>query len=53
MIQSLFPRVRIDDGASVSRSILFERAQIGKGTRIQNCIVEKHVHVPITRNYRF
>ena len=42
----LFPRVSIDDGASVRRSTLFERGHVGKSTRIQNCIVEKNVHVP-------
>ena len=42
----LFPRVHIDDGASVRRSILFEMAHIGKGARIQNCIVEKNIFVP-------
>ena len=42
----LFPRVHIDDEASVRRSILFEMAHIGKGARIQNCIIEKNIHVP-------
>jgi glucose-1-phosphate adenylyltransferase len=42
----LFPRVRIDDVASVRRSILFEGTHIGKGACIQNCIVEKKVHIP-------
>lgn len=42
----VFPRVRVEDGASVERSILCHGAHIGAGSALRNCIVDKHVQVP-------
>jgi glucose-1-phosphate adenylyltransferase len=42
----LFPRVRVDDGATVERSILCHGAHVGEGTALRNCIVDKHARIP-------
>ncbi len=42
----IFKNVFVDDDAFVENSLLFDGVRIGKNTRINNCIIEKHVHVP-------
>ena len=42
----LSPNVFVDDEASVYGSILFNGVKIGKGARLQNCIIDKDVIVP-------
>ena len=38
--------VRIEDGATVLDSILFDDVEVGPGCQLQNCIVDKHVKIP-------
>ncbi len=42
----LFPGVRVDDGAIVEDSILFDRVKVGEGARLNRCIVDKGVEIP-------
>jgi glucose-1-phosphate adenylyltransferase len=42
----LFPRVLVKDEAIVEDSILFEGVEIGSGSRVRKCIIDKHVRVP-------
>jgi glucose-1-phosphate adenylyltransferase len=42
----LFPRVIVNDEAIVEDSILFEGVEVGAGSRLRKCIVDKHVHIP-------
>jgi glucose-1-phosphate adenylyltransferase len=42
----LSPTVRVNSYATVERSILFDGAEVGRRCRIQNAIVEEHVHIP-------
>ncbi len=42
----LFPRVRVDDQATVQDSILFDGVHVGAGTELRRCIVEKRVEIP-------
>jgi len=42
----LFPRVRVDDGATVERSILCHDVHVGKNSALRNCIVDKHARIP-------
>jgi glucose-1-phosphate adenylyltransferase len=42
----LFPRVRVRDGAIVDAAILCDGVQVGEGTELRNCIVEKDVAIP-------
>jgi glucose-1-phosphate adenylyltransferase len=42
----LSPNVFIDDEASVYGSILLDGVQVGKGARIQRCIIDKEVVIP-------
>ena len=42
----LFPRVRIDEDAFVSDSILFEGVQVGAMAQLNHCIVDKGVVIP-------
>lgn len=42
----LFPCVRVDDGAIVEASILFDGVVVGGGAHLRNCIVEKDVQIP-------
>lgn len=42
----LFPRVRIDDAATVDEAILFAGVQVGENARLRNCIIDKNVLIP-------
>jgi glucose-1-phosphate adenylyltransferase len=42
----LFPNVRVNDGAIVEASILFNGVVVGEGCHLRNCIVEKDVEIP-------
>ncbi|TWU29351.1 glucose-1-phosphate adenylyltransferase [Bythopirellula polymerisocia] len=42
----LSSRVRVEECAEVSGSILFRGVQIGKGAIVRNAIIDKYVHVP-------
>jgi len=42
----LFPRVRVDDAATVDEAILFAGVHVGEGARLRNCIIDKYVHIP-------
>ncbi|MCG6896024.1 MAG: glucose-1-phosphate adenylyltransferase [Thiocapsa sp.] len=42
----LFPKVRVDDGAIVEASILFNGVVVGPGAHLRNCVVEKEVEIP-------
>lgn len=42
----LFHDVFIDDKATVSHSLLFDRVHVGKGAQLRNCIVDKGVRIP-------
>lgn len=42
----LFPRVRVDDAATVEHAILFEGVHVGERACLHNCIVDKHVAIP-------
>ncbi len=42
----LFPRVFVDDAATVERSILLSGVVVGEGARLHNCIVDKNVRIP-------
>ncbi len=42
----LAPSVRVQEFANVERSILFDGVTVGVGARLQNCIVDKFVHIP-------
>jgi glucose-1-phosphate adenylyltransferase len=42
----LFPRVRVNDGAIVEASILFDGVVVGAGAHLSHCIVEKDVEIP-------
>lgn len=39
-------RVRVEETASVTDSVLFDHVHIGVGALIRNCIIDKHVQVP-------
>lgn len=38
--------VRIEDGATIVDSILFDDVHVGAGCELTNCIIDKHVKVP-------
>ncbi|WP_413283121.1 glucose-1-phosphate adenylyltransferase [Vibrio sp. MA40-2] len=42
----LSPNVRINDGATVADSILFDDVEVGENCQLKNCIIDKHVKVP-------
>jgi glucose-1-phosphate adenylyltransferase len=42
----LFPRVRVDDAATVEHAILFEGVHVGERASLRNCIIDKYVAVP-------
>jgi glucose-1-phosphate adenylyltransferase len=42
----LFPNVRIEEGAVVENSLLFQGVTVGERAQLQRCIVEKHVAIP-------
>lgn len=42
----LFHDIFIDDRAIVEQSILFSGVRVGKGARLQNCIIDKNVNIP-------
>jgi hypothetical protein len=42
----LFPNVRIEEGAVVENSLLFQGVTVGEEAQLQRCIVEKHVLMP-------
>lgn len=42
----LFPKVRVQDGAIVEASILFNGVTVGQGAHLRNCIVEKDLEIP-------
>lgn len=42
----LSPRVRVEECAEVTGSILFRGVQIGKGAVVRNAIIDKYVQVP-------
>ena len=42
----LFPRVSVEDGATVEDCILLAGVEVGYGARLHRCIVDKHVQIP-------
>ncbi|MFH0341747.1 MAG: glucose-1-phosphate adenylyltransferase family protein [Chromatiales bacterium] len=42
----LFPRVAVEDGATVEDCILLAGVEVGDGARLHRCIVDKHVQIP-------
>ena len=40
------PRVRVEEQAEVTDSILFSGVQIGKAAIVRKAIIDKHVHIP-------
>lgn len=42
----LFQKVFVDDGASISNSVLFSNVKVGKDVVLKNCIVDKYVTIP-------
>jgi len=42
----LSSNVQINDGATVSASILFDDVEVGEYSQLQNCIIDKHVKIP-------
>ncbi|MEX1281221.1 MAG: glucose-1-phosphate adenylyltransferase [Acidimicrobiia bacterium] len=42
----LHPRVRVEGGAEVTGSVLFDRCQVGEGAIVRNAILDKGVVVP-------
>jgi glucose-1-phosphate adenylyltransferase len=42
----LFPNVRIEEGAVVENSLLFQGVTVGEKSQLQRCIIEKHVLIP-------
>lgn len=42
----LFNSVFVDDEAIVERSLLFEKVYVGRGVRLNRCIVDKNVRIP-------
>ncbi len=42
----LFRRVRVHSYASVTRSVLFDNVEVGRGCELQNVIVDKNVVIP-------
>ncbi|MDF5415573.1 glucose-1-phosphate adenylyltransferase, partial [Vibrio parahaemolyticus] len=38
--------VRIQDSATVVDSIIFDDVEVGEGSQLVNCIVDKHVRIP-------
>lgn len=42
----LSPNVYVDDEASIFGAILFDGVRVGKGARIQRCIIDKEVVIP-------
>jgi glucose-1-phosphate adenylyltransferase len=44
--RSSFPSVRVEEGAVVEHSLLFESVTVGAEALLQRCIVEKDVVIP-------
>lgn len=42
----LFPRVRVEDAATVEHAILFEGVNVGERACLRNCIIDKYVTIP-------
>ena len=42
----LSSNVKINDGATVSASILFDDVEVGEYSQLLNCIIDKHVKIP-------
>jgi len=42
----LFPNTRIQEGALVEESVLFEGVTVGEEARLKRCIVDKNVQIP-------
>src|SRR6266853_594868 len=42
----LFPNVRVEEGAVVENSLLFQGVTVGEEAQLRRCIVEKHVVIP-------
>lgn len=42
----LCPRVRVDDSATVERSVLLSGVSVGAGAQLRNCVVDKRVSIP-------
>src|SRR5258706_3037228 len=49
----LFPNVRIEEGAVVENSLLFQGVTVGERAQLQRCIVEKHVAIPAVERIGF
>ncbi len=41
-----FPNVRVEEGAVVDNSLLFEDVTVGERAQLRRCIVDKHVRIP-------
>ena len=42
----LFPNSRVEEGAVVESSLLFDDVVVGPDAHLKNCIVDKNVHIP-------
>jgi len=42
----LSSNVKVNDGATVSASILFDDVEVGENCQLQNCIIDKNVKIP-------
>jgi glucose-1-phosphate adenylyltransferase len=42
----LSSNVRINDGATIADSILFDGVTVGENCQLANCIIDKHVVIP-------
>ena len=42
----LFPNTRVEDGAVVEESLLFEEVMVGAEAKLKKCIIDKHVRIP-------
>jgi glucose-1-phosphate adenylyltransferase len=49
----LFPNVRIEEGAVVENSLLFDGARVGERAQLRQCIVDKHVRIPADERIGF
>jgi len=42
----LFPNTRVEEGAVVEASLLFEGVTVGTGASLKKCIIDKRVRIP-------
>ena len=47
------PRVRVRDSAAVERCILFDGVEVGEGSELRNCIIDKYARIPVGERIGF